>query len=111
MSMLISAAIYGLNGAGSALGSPNGLSATPRCKGPMTIAASTISRNVNFRMASPLLLSPRGWRGNETSSAMHAGKAARDSSSNFGRPQTLHSESDPLQRAFGLNRDFRLGAR
>src|SRR5712692_5733348 len=84
MSMLMRAAICGLKGAGSALGSPNWLWAQAWSDGPMTVAkaANAINGNVKTRMELPFISRHLVW-------------------------WTL----DPLQRALGLDRDLRIGAR
>src|SRR5262245_56021258 len=94
--MVMSAAICGLNGAGSALGSPNGLSAAVRPDN----AASTANAVTAATMA-PAMVRPR-----------MAFRLLICSGLTRNAPRCRSGELlDALQRAFGLDRDLRVGAR
>src|SRR5262249_31196404 len=103
MSMLMRAAICGLNGAGSAFGSPNGLWAAVR---PDHMAAVTKAVKAATRMTATT-------RPRMTLILLEAHLLGRDSACPWCKRTQPSPPSllDALQRAFGLDRNFRVGAR
>src|SRR5262249_48511166 len=103
MSMLLRAAICGLNGAGSAFGPPNGLWAAVR---PDHRAA--VAKAVKAATSMTATTRPR-----MTLILLEAHLLGRDAACPLCQRDQLSPPSslDALQRAFGLDRNFRVGAR
>src|SRR5262249_14850712 len=95
--MLMSAAICGLNGAGSALGSPNGLSAAVRPDNAVSTANAVTAATMSPAMVRPRMVFRLLTCSGLTRNAQQCCRSA----------ELL----DALQRAFGLDRDLRISVR
>src|SRR5262249_33681255 len=105
MSMLMRAAICGLNGAGSAFGSPNGLCAAVR---PDHMA--TVTKTANAATTMPAMTRPRMTL---ILPRTHLWACRRPSIAPGEPPKHdwTPSRLDVLKRAFGLDRNSRIAAR